>query len=78
MFEKLYGQMKDKESLVSILDDVRDDLKRVSAKLSARDKALLDQHMTLVRGLEQDLADADKQGKLAHPDAAARSRASNS
>ncbi|MCW0220452.1 MAG: DUF1552 domain-containing protein [Prosthecobacter sp.] len=67
MLGKLYGQMKDKESLVSILDDVRDDLKRVSSKLSARDKALLEQHMTLVRSLEQDLENADKQGKLAHP-----------
>lgn len=67
MLKKLYGQMRDKESLVSILDDVRDDLKRVSSKLSSRDKALLDQHMTLVRGLEEDLADADKQGKMAHP-----------
>ncbi len=67
MLNKLYGRMKDKESLVSILDDVRADLKRVSSRLSARDKALLDQHMTLVRSLEQDLADADKQGKLAHP-----------
>jgi hypothetical protein len=67
MLAKVYGQMKDKESLVSILDDVRDDLKRVSAKLSARDKALLEQHMTLVRGLEQDLQNADKQGKLTHP-----------
>lgn len=67
MLGKLYGRMKDKESLVSILDDVRDDLKRVSSKLSARDKALLDQHMTLVRSLEQDLENADKQGQLAHP-----------
>ena len=67
MLKKLYGQMKDKESLVSILDDVRDDLKRVSSKLSTRDKALLDQHMALVRGLEQDLAEAGGQGKLAHP-----------
>jgi Protein of unknown function (DUF1552) len=67
ILKKLYGQMRDKESLVSVLDDVRADLKKVSSKLSARDKALLDQHMTLVRGLEQDLSDADKQGKLAHP-----------
>ncbi|MBX7211230.1 MAG: DUF1552 domain-containing protein [Verrucomicrobiaceae bacterium] len=67
ILKKLYGQMKDKESLVSILDDVRGDLKRVSSKLGARDKALLEQHMELVRGLEQDLAEADKQGKLAHP-----------
>jgi hypothetical protein len=67
ILKKLYGQMKDKDSLVSILDDVRDDLKRVSSKLSARDKQLLDQHMTLVRGLEQELSDAGKQGKLSHP-----------
>jgi hypothetical protein len=66
MFEKLYGQMKDKDSLVSILDDVRDDLKRVAAKLSARDKALLDQHVTLVRNLEQELRNpADTH--LTHP-----------
>jgi hypothetical protein len=67
ILKKLYGQMKDKDSLVSILDDVRDDLKRVSSKLSSRDKALLDQHITLVRSLEQDLADADKQSSLTHP-----------
>ena len=67
MLGKLYGKMKDKESLVSILDEVKDDLKRVSTKLSARDKALLEQHMTLVRSLEQDLEEADKQGNLPHP-----------
>lgn len=67
MLGRVYGRMKDKESLVSILDDVRHDLKRVSHKLSSRDKALLDQHMSLVRSLEQDLAEADKQGTLAHP-----------
>jgi hypothetical protein len=67
VLKRVYGQMKDKETLASILDDVRDDLKRVSAKLGARDKALLEQHLTLVRGLEQDLKEADKQGKLVHP-----------
>ncbi|CAN5715545.1 DUF1552 domain-containing protein [soil metagenome] len=67
MLGKLYGQLKDKESLVSILDDVRDDLKRVSSKLSARDKMLLDQHMTLVRGLEQELQAPDTTAKLLHP-----------
>jgi hypothetical protein len=66
MFEKLYGQMKDKDSLVSILDDVRDDLKRVSAKLSARDKAMLEQHVTLVRSLEQELQNP-VETNLAHP-----------
>jgi hypothetical protein len=67
MFGKLYGRMKDRDSLVSILDDVRDDLTRVSAKLSARDKALLEQHVTLVRNLEHDLSSNEADKKLAHP-----------
>ena len=67
MFGRLYGRMKDRDSLVSVLDDVRDDLTRVSAKLSARDKALLDQHVTLVRNLEQELQRADTDAKLPHP-----------
>src|SRR5260221_6992046 len=67
MFGKLYGRMKDRDSLVSVLDDVRDDLTRVSAKLSARDKALLEQHVTLVRNLEQDLKSAGNDAKLQHP-----------
>jgi len=67
MFGKLYGKMKDKESLVSVLDDVRDDLKRVASKLSARDKMLLDRHVTLVRELEQELQGADADAELQHP-----------
>jgi hypothetical protein len=67
MFGKLYGQMKDKESLVSVLDDVRDDLNRVSSKLSARDKMLLDRHLSLVRDLEQELQNTDADAALQHP-----------
>src|SRR5436190_7115197 len=67
MFAKLYGRMKDRDSLVSVLDDVKDDIARVSAKLSARDKALLDQHVTLVRNLEQELKRNDADAKLPHP-----------
>ena len=67
MFGKLYGKMKDRDSLVSVLDDVSDDLTRVSAKLSARDKALLEQHVTIVRNVEQELQRPDASAKLAHP-----------
>ena len=66
MFGKLYGQMKDKESLVSVLDDVQADLKRVSSKLSARDKMLLERHLTLVRDLEQELQNNDADAALQH------------
>ncbi|HXG48892.1 MAG TPA: DUF1552 domain-containing protein [Methylomirabilota bacterium] len=66
VFEMLYGQMKDRENLGSILDDVQADLKRVSTKLSKEDKALLDQHATYVRQLENELREAARQ-KLRQP-----------
>jgi len=67
LFGKLYGRMKDKDSLISVLDDVQDDFKKVAAKLSARDKALLDQHLTLVRSLEKELQSNDQEKALKHP-----------
>lgn len=67
MFAKLYGKMKDKDSLISVLDDVSADLKKISSKLSARDKALLDQHMMLVRNLEQELQNPAADAALQHP-----------
>src|SRR3569623_505552 len=67
MFGKMYGKMKDRDSLMSVLDDVKDDLKRVSTKLSARDKAQLEQHVALVRNLEQEHKSTDAEAKNQHP-----------
>jgi hypothetical protein len=55
MFGKLYGKVKDRELLASVLDDVKDDLKKVSQAVSAEDRRLLDEHTTFVREMEQDL-----------------------
>jgi hypothetical protein len=55
MFNKLYGRMKDQESLRSVLDDLQEDLKKVSAVVSADDRRLLEEHQVLVRELEQEL-----------------------
>jgi len=55
MFGKLYGKVKDREMLVSVLDDVKDDLKRVSGAVSPEDRRLLDEHATFVREMEQEL-----------------------
>src|SRR5438132_5811278 len=52
MYEKLYGQMKDRESLKSVLDDVQGDLKKVRELVSAEDRRLLEEHESLVRQLE--------------------------
>ncbi|MDF1861031.1 MAG: DUF1552 domain-containing protein [Verrucomicrobiales bacterium] len=67
MLTKLYGQMKDKESFVSILDDVREDLSRVSKNLGKEDLARLEEHMTLVREMEVELQRDDSDKELNHP-----------
>jgi hypothetical protein len=58
MFNKLYGQMKDREGLKSVLDDVQADLKKVSSLVSAEDRRLLEEHETFVRAMEQELSSA--------------------
>ncbi|HEX8199947.1 MAG TPA: DUF1552 domain-containing protein [Isosphaeraceae bacterium] len=55
MFAKLYGRMKDQESLRSILDDLQDDLHKVESQVSAEDRRLLEEHATFVRQMEQEL-----------------------
>ena len=60
MFAKLYGRRQDQETLGSVLDDVRDDLRTVRAKVSAADRRLLDDHAELVRAMEKDLAESRK------------------
>ena len=55
MFAKLYGRLKDQESLKSVLDEVQDDLQKVSSLVSAEDRRLLDEHASYVRELEQEL-----------------------
>lgn len=61
MYQKLYGQLKDKESLQSVLDDVQSDLKKVRKLISPEDRRLLEEHQALVRQMEREIADAGKQ-----------------
>lgn len=61
MFDKLYGSVKDKASLQSVLDDLTEDLKNVRGLVSADDRHLLEEHESLIRQMEQDLAAADQQ-----------------
>jgi hypothetical protein len=55
MLNKMYGQVKDKEALKSVLDEVREDLDRVRSRLSAEDRRLLEEHAAFVRDMEQQL-----------------------
>jgi len=61
MYQKLYGQLKDKENLQSVLDEVRDDLKKVRKLISAEDRRLLADHEALVRQMEKEISDAGRQ-----------------
>ncbi|NOS70536.1 MAG: DUF1552 domain-containing protein [Verrucomicrobia bacterium] len=61
MYQKLYGQLKDKENLQSVLDDVRADLKKVSKLISADDRRMLNEHEALVRQMEKEITDARRQ-----------------
>ena len=56
MFHRLYGQMKDRESMRSVLDELREDLATVSSALPAEDRRILEEHAALVRGFEKEMA----------------------
>lgn len=63
MFGKLYGRLKDREMLRSVLDDVREDLKKVAGAVSGDDRKLLEEHTQLVRELEQELKASSEPAK---------------
>ncbi|MCY2966305.1 MAG: DUF1552 domain-containing protein [Planctomycetota bacterium] len=62
MFQRLYGQVKNRELLVSVLDDVRDELTKIGENVSAEDRRLLDEHATFVREMEKELRESQDVG----------------
>jgi hypothetical protein len=70
MFDKLYGQTKNRELLASVLDDLTLDLKKVEQMISAEDRRMLQEHMAMVREVEKELqtelAQKSKQSDLQH------------
>jgi hypothetical protein len=67
MYSKLYGQMRDKERLRGILDDVREDLAKARRLVSSEDRRMLEEHEALVRQMERDIAEASRQKLVANP-----------
>ena len=60
MFNKLFGQMKGRETTASVLDDLREDILKVKGLVAKEDQKLLDQHLSAVREIEKDIQDARK------------------
>ena len=65
MFAKLYGKVKDQEALKSVLDGVKDDLKKVGAAVGSADRQLIEEHATFVREMEEELKQA--RADASHP-----------
>src|SRR5882757_1484333 len=65
MFAKLYGRMKEQQTLGSVLDDLTEDFKKVESMVSAEDRQLLKEHTTFVREMEQELK-ADSSRDMGH------------
>lgn len=55
MFDRLYGQTKNRQMLGSVLDELTEDFRKIEAKLSHEDRHLLRQHVEIVRQTEQEL-----------------------
>jgi hypothetical protein len=63
MFNKLYGGMKDRENLASVLDEIGEDLKKLQGRLGKEDRRLLEEHAGFVRDMEKELAASKSTGK---------------
>ena len=52
---------------MNIVDEVREDLKTIAGKVAPEDRALLEDHVSLIADLEKELSQPDQTGNLAHP-----------
>ncbi len=57
MFQKLYGELKDRENFASVLDELQGDLETLRRAMNDEDRKLLDQQTTFVREFERQVAD---------------------
>lgn len=55
MFDKLYGQTKNRAMLASVLDELTDDFRKVEQMISAEDRRMLQDHVSMVREIEKEL-----------------------
>ena len=67
VMRKLYGSKNDREDLISVIDPLRTDLKRLHSALDVLGRNLLEEHITLVRELELELEKQRSSGELTHP-----------
>lgn len=67
LFNKLYGNTKDRALVGSVLDTVSADLKRAAQAASVEDRTLLENHLAFVREMEREIQDEKKQSAAKSP-----------
>src|SRR5262249_3436264 len=67
VYARLYGRARDRDVLASVLDDVRDDLRKVGAAVGTDDRRLIDEHAAFVRDMERELQAAKKEESAVQP-----------
>ncbi len=55
MFNKLYGQTRNRQLLASVLDDLGDDFEKIKRLASSEDQQLLERHLEMVRTVEKEM-----------------------
>ena len=55
MFDRLYGQARNREILASVLDGLGDDFRRLEKLIGSEDREILKKHLAMIREVEKDL-----------------------
>lgn len=55
MFDKLYGQVRNREIIASVLDGLSDDFQRLEKMIGSEDREILKKHTALIRQVEKEL-----------------------
>lgn len=61
MFEKMYGKLNDQKTLQSILDPLKDDLKKVRNTLGSQGRRMMEQHEAFVRQMEMEIQNGPRE-----------------
>jgi len=56
MFNKLYGQTRNRKLLASVLDELGDDFEKIKRLASREDQQMLQRHLEMVRSIEKEMA----------------------
>jgi hypothetical protein len=56
MFNKLYGQTRNREILASVLDELSDDFDKIKRLASNEDQQMLERHLEMIRDVEKEMA----------------------